>query len=305
MLKLTKSCIQFNPECQVSSRECFFQYYTLISSFLISTGSFAFLFSPFPLPCLAFFSSILVLSFWPFMYLFSVPLFCCFFYINILLWRRLLQPPKIFKNSCFCPINCTKCFYVIISTSLFMHLLIVYDAEFGDVVWVWGIIKENGREERGVGEIPWLLFCPFLRYLTRYMLQTSRVDENHHFLTYSAKKSCENPMFLPFFGKKLMFVIFHIHFQSIQISEGTLTFSLWRHSDVIYSSMVLILLSMDRGGPYLYTGIKYSVSGILYRKSREGVATIPLRRTRVTFGFIISKVSMTYYFLSNILYYCK
>ena len=70
-------------------------------------------------------------------------------------------------------------------------------------------------------------------------------------------KSCENPMFLWFFSKKLLFANFHVYFQCIQISQGALT--LWRHSDVIWSSMVLILVSMERGGPYLYTGSKYSV----------------------------------------------
>ena len=40
--------------------------------------------------------------------------------------------------------------------------------------------------------------------------------------------------------------------------------------------MVLILESMDKGGPYLYTVANIGVSGILYRKSREGVATTPL-----------------------------
>ena len=41
----------------------------------------------------------------------------------------------------------------------------------------------------------------------------------------------------------------------IQISEGALT--LWRYRDVLWSPMILILVSMDRGGIYLYTGNKY------------------------------------------------
>ena len=61
---------------------------------------------------------------------------------------------------------------------------------------------------------------------------------------------------LRFFSKKVMFANFRVYFQYIKICEGTLT--LWRHSDIIWSSMVLILVSMDRGGPYLYTGSKYS-----------------------------------------------
>ena len=50
-------------------------------------------------------------------------------------------------------------------------------------------------------------------------------------------------------------VNFDVYLKCIQISEGALT--LWRHSDVIWSSMVLILISVDREGPYLYTGSKY------------------------------------------------
>ena len=79
------------------------------------------------------------------------------------------------------------------------------------------------------------------------------------------------------FSEKLIFVNFHVYFQSIQISDGALT--LWRHSDVIWSSMVLILVSMNRGGPYLSLVANIGGQGVPYRKSREGVGTTPLRRT--------------------------
>ena len=130
---------------------------------------------------------------------------------------------------------------------------------------------------QGVGEIPWHLFCPFLKYLTRYVLQICYVDESHHFLTYSAKNSAKSHVSTIFLSEKLIFANFHVYFQCIQISKGALT--LWHHSDVIWSSMVLILVSMDRRGPYLYTGsiLNIWVSGIQYRKSREGVATTSLR----------------------------
>ena len=94
------------------------------------------------------------------------------------------------------------------------------------------------------------LFFPFLKYLTRwrYVLQTCYVDENHYFLTYSAKIPC-------FLAKNWFLLIFTYIFNASKISEGALT--LWHHSDVIWSSMVLILVSIDRGGPYLYTVSKY------------------------------------------------
>ena len=63
-------------------------------------------------------------------------------------------------------------------------------------------------------------------------------------------------MFLRFFREKTHFANFYdVYFQYIQICEGALT--LCRHSDAIWSSMVLILVSMDRGDPYLYIGSKY------------------------------------------------
>ena len=64
-------------------------------------------------------------------------------------------------------------------------------------------------------------------------------------------------MFLRYFSEKLIFANCHVGpiFSILQISEGVRI--LWRHSDVIWSSMVLILVSMDRGGPYLYIGNKY------------------------------------------------
>ena len=130
-----------------------------------------------------------------------------------------------------------------------------------------GVIKENGR---GSGEIPLLLFCLFLKYLTRYMLQTSCVDENHHFLTYSAK----NPeKILCFYGKKLIFADFYVYFQCIQISEGALILCVTVTS---YEVQWYWYSFWYRGGPYLYTGSNYrGIRCVLYRKSREGVATTP------------------------------
>ena len=58
------------------------------------------------------------------------------------------------------------------------------------------------------------------------------------------------------------------------------------------------LVSMDRGGPYLYNGSKYRVSGILYRKSREGLQQPPFRGrvTKNTSGGrgLMSKAQLSY-----------
>ena len=53
----------------------------------------------------------------------------------------------------------------------------------------------------------------------------------------------KNATNVPSFSKKWIFANFQVYFQSIQISEVALTLS--HHSAVIWSSMVLIFISMD------------------------------------------------------------
>ena len=69
------------------------------------------------------------------------------------------------------------------------------------------------------------------------MLQTCYVDETHHVLTQSAQNPAKIPYFYNFFSEKSIFANVHVYFQYIQISEGALT--LWRHSDVIWSSFYI------------------------------------------------------------------
>ena len=82
---------------------------------------------------------------------------------------------------------------------------------------------------------------------------------------------------LRFVSEKLIFAHFHVYFQCIQISNGALT--LWRDSNVIWSSVVLILVSMDRGGSYLYTGSKYRGIRCSIQKIQGGGCNNTLRRT--------------------------
>ena len=141
----------------------------------------------------------------------------------------------------------------------------------------------------GVGEIRWFLFCPFLKYLTRYILQTSYVDENHHFLTYSVKNSVKISSFYDFLAKNWFLLISCIvYFQCIQISLGALT--LRRHGDVIWRSMYSFWYQWIEE-VHTYTLVAHIwVSGVPYRKSRKGVQQPPsledvlqkyIRRTRV------------------------
>ena len=82
-----------------------------------------------------------------------------------------LRPSCIQLTTCvecffFFQTNCIKRFYSIISAS-FAHLLMVMWGE------IWGYrlsMVSSKRMVKGLGETPWLLFCQFLKYLTRYML---------------------------------------------------------------------------------------------------------------------------------------
>ena len=151
----------------------------------------------------------------------------------------------------------------------------LYEVKFGGVVWVWGVIKENGR--RGVGEIPWSLFCPFLKYLTTYMLQTSYVYENHHFITYSAKNPAKIPCFYNFLANNWFLLIFMYIFNASKFPRAP-----WLYDVTVTSYEVQWYSFWYQWIEEVHTNTlvaNIGVSGIPYRKSREGVATTPLGRT--------------------------
>ena len=58
--------------------------------------------------------------------------------------------------------------------------------------------------------------------------------------------------FYDFIRKNQFLPLFYTQNDHFSIFEGMLT--LWRHSEVIHKSLVLILVSMERGCPYPYTG---------------------------------------------------
>ena len=104
------------------------------------------------------------------------------------------------------------------------------------------------------------------------MLQTCYVDENHHFLTYSAKNPAKIPCFYDFLAKMWFFANFHVYFQCIKIQN------FWGPADFIMSQWHHMkfngtLVSMDRGGQYQYTGSKYRGIRHSLQKIQGGVAT--------------------------------
>ena len=70
---------------------------------------------------------------------------------------------------------------------------------------------------------------------------------------------------------------FCLYFENdnFSIFKGVLT--LWHHSDVIHKWLVLILVSMERGCPFLYTGSKFRLYYLQYWLS-EGGCNNPLRK---------------------------
>ena len=149
-------------------------------------------------------------------------------------------------------------------TLLGNHFYILYasfdvcEVEFWGIVWVWGSSK---RMVEGGWWNPMTFICPFLKYLTRYMLQTSYAHENHHFLTYSAKTPAKIPCFNNFLAKNWFLLIFTYTSYEDQCS-------FWYQWIEEVHTYTLV--------PHI------GVSGVPYRKSREGVATTPLFGGRVT-----------------------
>ena len=136
-----------------------------------------------------------------------------------------------------------------------------------------------------------ILFCPFLKYLT-YVLQTCYVDENHHFLTYSAKNPAKIPCFYNFLAKNWFLLIFTYIFNASKFPRGR-----WIY-DVTVTSYEVQWYSfwyqwIEEVHTYTLVA-NIGVSGVPYRKSREAVATTPppfrgrvtkkyLRRMRINF----------------------
>ena len=79
-------------------------------------------------------------------------------------------------------------------------------------------------------------------------------------------------MFYDFLPKnQLLPIIFYTQNGHFSIFEGVLL--LWRHNDVIHKWLVLILVSMERGCLYLYTGSKFRVIWPSVLIIQRGVAT--------------------------------
>ena len=123
----------------------------------------------------------------------------------------------------------------------------------------------------------------FFKYLTRYVLQTCYVDENHHFLTYLARNPAKIPCFYDFLAKDWFLLIgMYIFNASKFLRERWLYYVTVTSYEVQWYSFWFQWIEEV----HTYTLVaNIGVSCFLYRKSR-GVSTSPLggRVTKNTLG---------------------
>ena len=125
------------------------------------------------------------------------------------------------------------------------------------------------------------------------MFHTCYVDENHHFLTYSAKNPVEIPCFYDFLAKNWFLLIFRYIFN---VSKFRWVRRLYDVPVPSYEVQWYSFWYQWIEEVHTYTLVaNIWVSGVFYGKSREGVAaTSPLWRTKNTsggWGWILTKYS--------------
>ena len=102
----------------------------------------------------------------------------------------------------------------------------------------------------GVGAIPWFLNWIILKIFEVICTPNFVCKLEWPFSNIFCKKYHENPCFYDFLRKNQFLPIFYAQNGHFSIFVGALI--LWRHP-----WLVLILVSMERGCPYLYTGSKF------------------------------------------------
>ena len=158
----------------------------------------------------------------------------------------------------------------------------MYTGEIRECRLGMGVIKENGRVE--VGEIPWFLFCPFIKYLTRYVFSNLLCRWKSSF-SYIFSQNPAKSHVSTIFSENWFFAKFQVFFNASKFPRAR-----WLY-DVTVTSYEVQWYSfwyqwIEEGT--LVTNI--GVSGVPYRKSRRGTTTPPhsedvlqkyLKRTRV------------------------
>ena len=161
----------------------------------------------------------------------------------------------------------------------------VYEVKYGGVVWVWGIIKENGT---GGWWNPMIFILSLSSIFDKICASNFLCRRESSFLPYSAKNPAKIPCFYDSLVKSwFLLIVTHI-FDASKFPRAP-----WLYDVTVTSYEVQWYLFWYQWIEEVrtYTLVANTgVSGVSYRKSREGVATTPfwrtcykkyLRRTRV------------------------
>ena len=131
---------------------------------------------------------------------------------------------RILLKQLFCPINCTKHFYVIISTS-FTHLLWgeIWGCRLG-----MGVIKENCR---GGWWNPMTFILSISKIFDEIYASNFICRWESSFPYIFTLDSCENPMFLRSFSENHIFANFYVIFSMHPnfLERADFITSQWRH----------------------------------------------------------------------------
>ena len=127
---------------------------------------------------------------------------------------------------------------------------------------------------KGGGEIPWFSFCPFLKIFDKIRASNLLCRWKSSFPYIFSQKSCKNLVFLRFLAKNWFLLIFIYIFNASKFLRACWLYDITVGS---WSSMVLILVSMDGGGPYPYTGGK-GYQAFCIENPGRGLQQPPLQR---------------------------
>ena len=132
------------------------------------------------------------------------------------------------------------------------------------------------------------------------MIQTSYVDGNHHFPTYSAQNPAKIPCFYDFLVKNWFLLLYN--FNASKFPRGC-----WLYDVTVTSYEVqwYTFWYQWKEGVHTYTLVaNIGVSGVLYRKSREGVTTTPfggrVTKKKISGGRGLNTIITTTYLTAHV-----
>ena len=175
--------------------------------------------------------------------------------LTLILWRRggCCNPLRFFLKQRFLPNK----LHQMLLCLLFLHLLYMHP-----LMYIWG---EIWGCRLGVGDVKdysggvvkshnfhFVYFIDILQDICFKLAMKMRIMNSSHNQPKNQRKSYVSVIFQKIIDFLLIFMYI---FNTFKFARAC--WLKWCHGDVIWSSVVLIMISMDREDPYLYTGSKY------------------------------------------------